>query len=107
MAVTHAEPGEVIDVRPFGAQLAGARTRTLFKTEQMEMLRMVMHAGRVTAEHRVSGEIVLYCLEGKVRVMAMDTTKDLEAGQMLYLGAGQRHSVQCVEDASLLLTILF
>ena len=33
MAIPHAQPGEVIDVRPLGPALAGARTTALVKSE--------------------------------------------------------------------------
>ncbi len=106
MAIPHAQPGEVVDVRPLGAGLATAKTSTLFKTEKVEIIRLVMVAGKVLAEHKAPGEITIHCLEGKIAFTTLGQTHELTAGRLLYLTAGEPHSVQCLEDASFLLTIL-
>ena len=106
MAIPHAQPGEVIDVRPLGSALATAKTSTLFKTEKIEIIRLVMAAGKLLSEHKARGEITVHCLEGKLAFTAFGQTHELTAGQLLYLPAGEPHSVQCLEDASFLLTIL-
>lgn len=106
MAISHAQPGEVIDVRPLGAELATARTSTLFKSKQIEVIRLVIPAGKVLNEHKAPGEITVHCLEGKIAFTALGQTHELTAGQMLYLEADEPHSVKCLEDASFLLTLV-
>lgn len=106
MAIPHAQPGEVIDVLPLGSALATAKTSTLLKTERVEIIRLVMVAGKVLSEHKARGEITVHCLEGKLAFTALGQTHELTAGQLLYLPSGEPHSVQCLEDASFLLTIL-
>ena len=106
MALSHAQPGEVIDARPLGAALATAKTSTLLKTDRIEIIRLVMTTGKVLAEHKARGEITVHCLEGKITFTALGRSHELTAGQMVYLGAGEPHSVKCIEDASFLLTIL-
>jgi quercetin dioxygenase-like cupin family protein len=106
MAIPHAQPGEVIDVRPLGSALATTKTSTLIRTEKIEIIRLVMVAGKVLSEHKALGEITVHCLEGKIAFTALGQTRELTAGQLLYLPAGEPHSVQCLEDASFLLTIL-
>jgi quercetin dioxygenase-like cupin family protein len=106
MAVPHAKPGEVVDVRPLGSALASSQTTTLVRAEQMEVIRLVVPPGKHISEHRAKGEIVVQCLEGRVAFTALGRTQSLEAGQLLYLPAGEPHSVKGIEDASLLLTIL-
>jgi quercetin dioxygenase-like cupin family protein len=106
MAIPHANPGDVIDVRPLGAALTTAKTHTLLKTEHVEVVRLVMTAGKEIAEHKAPGEITVQCLEGKIAFAALGKTEELSAEQMLYLTAGEPHSVKCIEDASILLTIL-
>lgn len=106
MAIPHAQPGEVIDVRPLGSALAAAKTSTLLKTEKIEIIRLVMAAGKLLSEHKARGEITVHCLEGKLAFTAFGQTHELTAGQLLYLPVGEPHSVQCLEDASFLLTIL-
>jgi quercetin dioxygenase-like cupin family protein len=106
MAVRHAKSGEVIDVGPLGPALAQARTTTLVKTATLEVIRLVIPAGKQLPGHQVRHEITIQCLEGRVTVTAGDATHDLGAGQMLYLAGGTPHSLRGVEDASALLTIL-
>jgi len=106
MALPHARSGEVIDVRPLKAALATTKTRTLLKTNSVEVVRIVMTAGKEISEHDAPGEITVHCLEGKIAFTASGKTQELEAGQMLYLDAEEPHSVKCIEDASFLLTIL-
>lgn len=106
MAIAHAQPGEAVDVRPLGSALAGTKTRTLIKTKSVEVVRMVMPAGKVISDHKASGEIIVECLEGKIAFTAMGKTEEHAAGQMLYLAAAEPHSVRAIEDSSFLLTIL-
>jgi len=106
MAIAHSQPGEVIDVRPLGTALTTTKTRTLLKTEKVEIIRLVMAAGKALAEHKAPGEITVHCLEGQIAFTALGQTHELTAGQLLFLPTGEPHSVVCVEDASFLLTIL-
>ena len=106
MAVAHAHTGEVVNVRPLGAALDKSRTTTLIKTDSLEVIRLVVPAGKEIPPHQVSGEVVVQCLEGAVALMAGDCTRVLERGQMIYLAPDEPHSVRGIEDASLLVTIL-
>lgn len=106
MAIEHTQPGEMVNVSPYGAALPENKTHTLFKTKSMEVVRMVMPEGKVISEHQAPGEITVQCLEGKIAFTANGKTQELVAGKMLYLNAKEPHSVECIEDASFLLTIL-
>jgi quercetin dioxygenase-like cupin family protein len=106
MAIPHAKPGQVIDVRPLGPKLADAKTHTLLKTDAVEVLRLVMPAGKEITEHEAPGEIIVQCLEGRIAFTALGKTEELTAGQLLFLTPEEPHAVKCLEDASFLLTIL-
>lgn len=106
MALKHAEPGEVIDVSPLGSALETTKTSTLFKTEHVEVIRIVMHTGKVIPEHEAPGEIIVQCLEGRIAFTVSGKTEELGSGQMLYLKAEEPHAVCCLENASFLVTIL-
>lgn len=106
MAIPHAEPAGVIDVRPLGAELNGAQTTTLAKTDALEVIRLVLHAGKEVKPHEVPGEITVQCLEGKVAFFAGDSECELTAGKMIYLAGATEHRLRAIADASLLLTIL-
>lgn len=106
MAIPHAKPGEIVDVRPLGANLAAAQTQTLIRAAQVEVIRLIVEAGKEIHEHRAKGEIVVQCLEGRVAFTAFGKAQPLQAGELLYLPTGEAHTVKGVENASLLLTIL-
>ncbi len=106
MAIPHAKPGEVVDVRPLGSALASSQTTTLVRADQVEVIRLVVPAGKAIDEHKAKGEITVQCLEGRVAFTAFGKTQNLEAGKLLYLPTGAPHSVKGIENASLLLTIL-
>jgi quercetin dioxygenase-like cupin family protein len=106
MAIPHAKPGEVVDVRPLGSALALSQTATLLRAEQVEVRRLVVLAGKEIPEHKAKGEIVVHCLEGKVAYTALGKTHNLDAGKLLYLPTGEPHSVKGIEDASLLVAVL-
>lgn len=106
MTIQHAQPATVIDVRPLGTALAETKTGTLFKTENVEVIRMVMPTGKEISEHRAPGEIIVQCLEGEIAFTAREKTETLTAGQLLYLTPKEPHSVKCIEAASFLLTMI-
>ncbi len=101
-----AKPGDKIDVRPLGTALASAYTGTLVRTSAVEVVRLIVRAGQEIPQHKAKGELIVHCLEGRVACTALGTTRVLEAGELLYLAAGEPHSLDGIEDASLLLTIV-
>lgn len=48
-----------------------AKTITLVKTDNIEIIRLVMAAGKVLPEHKAHGEITVQCLEGKLAFTAL------------------------------------
>lgn len=106
MAIPHASPADVIDIRPLGPQLAGAQTTTLLKTHAVEVIRMVLEAGKEVPSHAVPGEVIVQCLEGRVEVRTDEDRVVLEEGRMLYLAGHQQHALVALERSSLLVTIL-
>jgi quercetin dioxygenase-like cupin family protein len=106
MAMPHARPGEVVSILPWGPAIPAARTATLVRGEQVEVIRLVVPAGKEIEEHRAKGELLVHCLEGRVAFTALGMTQDLEAGDLLFLPRGEAHALKGIEDASLLLTIV-
>jgi quercetin dioxygenase-like cupin family protein len=106
MAIPHAAPGQAIEIHPLGELLRGAVTKTLIKTSRLEVIRLVVPAGKSIPPHKVAGELTVQCLEGRVHFTALGQTSALGAGQMLFLPGNEEHSLQGVEDASMLVTIL-
>jgi quercetin dioxygenase-like cupin family protein len=70
----------------------------------LEIVRLIVRAGKGISEHKAKGVTVVHCLEGRVLFAAFGKDRHLQAGELLYLPAGEPHSLRGVEDASLLLT---
>jgi quercetin dioxygenase-like cupin family protein len=106
MSINRASPSEVIHLQALGSKIGSTKTSTLFKTEVMEAIRLVLPAGKHVAEHKAPGEITVLCLEGRVTFTSQGVPKELSAGDLLYLTAADPHAVEAMEDSSLLVTIL-
>ena len=106
MALHHAKAGEVVDLRPLGDRLRDARTTAIIKEDRFEAIRLIVPAGTQIPSHEVSGNITLYCIEGRVGLGLERTAAELAAGEWVYLSGGETQSVTGIEDSSLLLTIL-
>lgn len=106
MAIPHSQSGEVIDIRPLADKFSDTKTHTLLKTEQLEVLRLVLPTGKIIAEHKALSDITVQCLEGCVKFTAPNGTQTLHAGEMLFLKAAEPHALEAVSDSSLLVTLL-
>ena len=106
MALPHSEPGEVMDIRPLGDRLAKTKTSTLVKTDELEVLRLILPAGKRIGTHSAPGEALIQCLEGQVELNLSDGPRQLSAGELVYLPAAEPHSVRADVDSALLVTLL-
>lgn len=105
MSIQHAQSGEIIAL-PLGLTLASSKTMTLVKTADLEVIRLVLPAGKEISTHQAPGEITVQCLEGRVAFTAHGKTQELAAGQMLCLAPHEPHAVKGIEASSVLVTIL-
>jgi quercetin dioxygenase-like cupin family protein len=105
MSVPHAQSGEII-LLPLGAAAASSKTTTLVKTADLEVIRLVLPAGKEIPSHKAPGEITVQCLEGRIDFTARGRTQELTAGRMLYLAAGEPHALKAATDSTVLVTIL-
>lgn len=105
MALHHAEPGEPVDLKPLGSSLGNTNTSAIVKRDRFEAVRLIVPAGTEIPPHHVSGYVMLHCLEGHVELGPKGI--QLTEGKWVYLEPDESHSVRGIEDASLLLTILF
>lgn len=106
MALSHFSAGALIDVQPYGQALSKMKTAALFKTPHMELMRLVLPAGKKIATHQVPGEIIVQCLEGVLRFETDAGVTIIKGGQLLYLEGAITHALEAIEDASVLVTIL-
>jgi quercetin dioxygenase-like cupin family protein len=105
MAQPHVASGQVVSIAPLGPRLAGSRTAALLKAHQLEVVRLVLPAGKSLPEHAAPGELTVLCIEGSVKFSTPAGVAPMQAGDFIHLRAGVPHALTATADASLLLTI--
>jgi quercetin dioxygenase-like cupin family protein len=105
MAQPHARSGDVVHLAPLADQLAAERSTAILKSEQLEVVRIVLAKGKSLPEHRVQGEITVLCLEGRIAFSTADGVRELGPMDFILLRRGEPHALTALADASALLTI--
>lgn len=106
MAIQHAVSGQPVGVMPVANALGARQTVAVFKTDELEVMRVVLPKGKTVPAHKVAGDITVQCLEGSIGFTSNGDTQVLAAGEMLYLAGGVSHSLTGIEDASALVHIV-
>ena len=106
MAIPHAQPGDVVSVRPLGEALPQTKTTTLIKTPHLEVIRVTLPCGKHIPRHQTPGEVTIQCLEGQVRLDLDGRVVELSAGELMYLDENRPHDVRALQNSSILATIL-
>jgi quercetin dioxygenase-like cupin family protein len=106
MALPHALPLDVIDVRPLGPALLEAVSTSLIKTQRIQLLHLVLPAHRDMPLHHVDDECTVHCLEGTVEVTMPGGVRRLQAGQLLVVPAREAHGLRARSDCAVLVTLL-
>ena len=107
MATHHASPSEIVDLETWAQDLPHEHAKTIVKTHEMELARLVFPAGAEFPDHSVSGPVVIHCVKGEIESTAMGATQILKPGQLLYLMPDEPHSLRAITNAVVLLTIIF
>ncbi|MBS0452388.1 MAG: hypothetical protein JSS14_13855 [Proteobacteria bacterium] len=105
MAIAHAISGEVLDLLTPGTNTTPDKTIALFKAKDLEVMRVVLPAGKRVPDHSVTGSITVQCLRGTVDLLLPDGTTALKAGQFAYVAGGVAHGLYAQQDADVLVTI--
>jgi quercetin dioxygenase-like cupin family protein len=105
MALTHSQSGTVINVRPLGTDLHDTTTHTILKAAQLELIRIVLLAGKEMREHKFPGEITVQCIEGLIELRAIEKVLELIPGNLVHLQGNELHALKAIKDSSILLTI--
>jgi quercetin dioxygenase-like cupin family protein len=106
MAISHASSGQVVEILSSDGSQPSDQSYAVFKSDQLEVMRLLLPAGKAFPPHRVAGEITMQCLAGRVEVDVEGTRQELRAGQLMYLEGGIQHGLTGLEDASVLVTIV-
>ncbi len=105
MAQPHALSGQVVHLPSLTDPSTDARSTAVFKAEQLEVVRIVLPAGKSFPEHQVQGEITVLCLEGKIIFRTPQADQQMGPGDFIHLRRGEPHALEGLEDATALLTI--
>ncbi|MBP6652934.1 MAG: cupin domain-containing protein [Xylophilus sp.] len=106
MAIHHLASGEIANLHLLGGEALRNQSTALFKTTQLEVIRLVLPTGRSMPLHSVAGVITVQCLQGRIEFTVPGHVQTLQAGQLLYLRGGEPHSLLALEDACVLVTIV-
>lgn len=110
MALSHANSGQPISLIPSAGALASAPTSVLFKTDHLEVIRVVLPGGKAFPPHKVAGDITVQCLSGAIEFAMGEEGAErhvpLSAGELLYLEGGIRHGLRGLTDAVVLVSIV-
>ena len=106
MAIQHAISGQPVSVLPCVNMPGDRQTVAIFKTGELEVIRLVLPKGKSMPAHKVAGDITVQCLAGSIAFDSDGTSQTLAAGEMLYLSGGVVHSLTGIEDACALLHIV-
>ena len=91
---------------PLGPAIRGARSTTVLKSAGLEVIRLVIPAGKQIPPHRAPGEITVHCLEGRVAFSHDAHDMELRPGDLVHLCPKELHSLKGIADSSVLVTLL-
>lgn len=106
MALPRAAAGDLIDLQPYGENLPAMPSTALFKSGWLEVMRMVLPAGRSVPQHHVAEEFTVQCLEGEVEFQVGETLTLLQPHQLLCMAPNTPYAMRALSHASLLLTFV-
>ena len=106
MAAPLTRPGKVIDLRPPETTQDAHHLSLLVKTQDVEIVQLQIPAGSSLPTYEAAGEIILHCIEGRISPAALETSCEMQGGELLYLTLNETFSIQGIEDATVLATII-
>jgi quercetin dioxygenase-like cupin family protein len=101
-----AKPGDIVDLHPSTMSLDTQQITVLAKTQDVEIIQLLIPKGSSIPTYQAEGEIILHCVEGRVSLAVLDELHELRAGQLLYLALNEPFSIKGLEHASVLATII-
>jgi quercetin dioxygenase-like cupin family protein len=85
---------------------SGRSGRTLAKSGRLRVVLTVLSPGTLVGTHQAESPMTVQVLEGRIRFRMDATEHTLEAGELLYFGAGDAHDIRADgEETAFLLTL--
>jgi len=91
---------------PLGQAVATEQSATLLKSDRLELIRLVIPAGKEIPPHRALGEITVQCIEGLVVFEHDGHELELHPGDLLHLCPQETHALKGIADSAVLVTRL-
>ena len=105
MAQPRTGSGQLASVRALAGLLSASKTTAIVKAEQMEVVRIVLLAGKELPIHAAPGEITVQCIEGRIAFSTPGKVNMMTAGDLIHLRMQEPHALKAIEDSSALLTM--
>lgn len=91
---------------PLGQTVGTAKSMTLLKSDRLELLRLVIPAGKEIPPHKAPGEITVQCIEGLIAFERDGHTIEMRPGDLLHLCPQEIHALKGLVNSSVLVTRL-
>lgn len=104
MALKHAKSGEIVNLLTSGESTAPI-SQALVCTPEIELMRLILKAGKDVPVQAVAGPITLFCHQGSVRVQVDNNWQTMHDNDLMYLAGGAHHALHAVSDAVVLVTL--
>lgn len=105
MALKHAASGEVLELLP-STPVTAQSSQALVCAPHLEVMRLVLEAGKLIPAHAVAGPLTIQCLQGCVEVQAAGVWQSLQEHQLMYVAEGVEHALQAKVAAIVLVSLV-
>ena len=82
----------------------GRAAKTLVKEGPLRITLVALRKGTTIQQHDVAGPVSIQCIRGSLRITTPSGDIDLTQDNLLSLGAGVTHTVNALDDCSMLIT---
>jgi quercetin dioxygenase-like cupin family protein len=81
-------------------------SRVVVNNRVLRVVAFAMGAGQELTDHASARAVTVHMVSGTVRFTVADRTRDLVAGDVVYLAPGERHAVLATTDAQFVLVLV-
>lgn len=104
MALKHAASAEVVNLLSAAAS-PDFISQAIVIAPRIEVMRLVLQAGKVIPGHAVAGPLTLHCLQGCVDVQAQGTWHEMRDNDLMYLAEEAEHALRAKAESIMLVTL--
>lgn len=107
MSQSHAATGDVVSLPNLLERVETHHSRALVKSDHFEAMVVQIAKGKTMDTRNAPAPLIAQGLSGTVRFTVNGETKDVSAGDWMYIDQGAPESVEALDDCAFLLTVLF